>query len=83
MRLKEAAKLGFGRAILPDSARGDAGEANLLLNPVGGLSSLVADIAARGTPRAGPRERDEEQGGVRATASGKNAAPPRFRRQDS
>src|SRR5476649_2765953 len=51
-RLKEAAKLGFGRAILPESARGEvSGDAGLALNTVGGLTSLVADIAARGTPK--------------------------------
>src|ERR1700704_717232 len=49
-RLKEAAKLGFGRAVLPESARGEiGGDAGLILNTVGGLTSLVADIAARGT----------------------------------
>jgi DNA repair protein RadA/Sms len=85
MRLKEAAKLGFGRAILPESARGEAGsDAGLSLNAIGGLSSLVADIAARGTPRAATKDRDiDENGGTRATASGKNASLPRFRRQDS
>src|SRR5205085_3374908 len=51
-RLKEAAKLGFGRAVLPESARGEpGGDAGLSLNTVSGLSSLVADIAARGSPR--------------------------------
>jgi DNA repair protein RadA/Sms len=85
MRLKEAAKLGFGRAVLPESARGDGGgDAGLSLNTIGGLSSLVADIAARGTPRAAAKNGDaDENGGNRATASGKNAGPPRFRRQDS
>src|ERR1700688_1507915 len=72
-RLKEAAKLGFGRAVLPESARGEAGgDAGMVLNTVGGLTSLVADIAARGTPR-GNREG--------ATAE-KNATPARFRRQE-
>jgi DNA repair protein RadA/Sms len=85
MRLKEAAKLGFGRAVLPESARGESGgDAGLTLNTIGGLSSLVADIAARGTPRAAAKNSDtDENGGSRATASGKNAGPPRFRRQDS
>ena len=51
-RLKEAAKLGFGRAVLPESARGEVGgDAGLTLNSVGGLTTLVAEIAARGTPR--------------------------------
>src|SRR5262249_37458335 len=48
-RLKEAQKLGFGRAYLPEPARGDAGaEAGLALNGIGGLADLVADIAQRG-----------------------------------
>lgn len=48
-RLKEAAKLGFGRAILPETTRGEpGGDAGLSLNSVGSLTSLVADIAARG-----------------------------------
>jgi len=76
-RLKEAAKLGFGRAVLPESARGDAGgDAGLVLNTVGGLTSLVADIAARGTPRG---NRPENKDG--ATME-KNATPARFRRQE-
>src|SRR6266403_1594168 len=55
-RLKEAAKLGFGRAVLPESARGEVGgDAGLVLNTVSGLTSLVADIAARGSPK-GNRE---------------------------
>src|SRR6187397_1122079 len=59
-RLKEAAKLGFGRAVLPESARGEiGGDGGLMLNTVGGLTSLVADIAARGTPR-GNQERNRE-----------------------
>ncbi|HEU5018886.1 MAG TPA: DNA repair protein RadA [Pseudolabrys sp.] len=47
-RLKEAAKLGFTRAVVPDSAR-EAGNPDLALTDVGSLASLVADIAARGT----------------------------------
>ncbi len=54
-RLKEAAKLGFKRAILPELTRGDgAGEAGLTLNAVGSLTELVAEIAAKGKK---PRER--------------------------
>jgi DNA repair protein RadA/Sms len=72
-RLKEAAKLGFGRAVLPESARGEAGgDSGLSLNPVGGLTSLVAEIAARGSPRG---NRDN-------SAAEKNATPARFRRQE-
>jgi DNA repair protein RadA/Sms len=73
-RLKEAAKLGFGRAVLPESARGDVGgDAGLHLNSVGGLSTLVADIAARGS-----RKPQRETGNIE-----KNTTPARFRRQDS
>ena len=75
-RLKEAAKLGFGRAILPESARGEpGGDAGLVLNSVGGLTSLVAEIAARGTPR-GAREANREP------PTEKNATPARFRREN-
>jgi DNA repair protein RadA/Sms len=59
-RLREAAKLGFTRAILPEVTRGDAGDAGLDLTPVGALSALVADIAARGQPAARPRIRRED-----------------------
>jgi DNA repair protein RadA/Sms len=53
-RLKEAAKLGFARAILPEAARDATAESGLTLNAAGSLSSLVADIAAQ-APR--PRRR--------------------------
>jgi DNA repair protein RadA/Sms len=42
---------------------------------VGGLTSLVADIAARGSPR-GAKE------GSREGAAEKNATPARFRREN-
>jgi DNA repair protein RadA/Sms len=72
-RLKEAAKLGFGRAVLPEAARGDAGgDAGLSLNTIPSLSSLVADIAARGSPRPA----------VTREAPEKNATPARFRREN-
>src|SRR5271168_3511764 len=72
-RLKEAAKLGFLRAMLPESARGEAGgDSGLCLTTVGGLTSLVAEIAARGTLRA---NRDN-------SPAEKNATPARFRRQE-
>jgi DNA repair protein RadA/Sms len=48
-RLKEAAKLGFKRACLPDPGRAEApADAGLTLAPHPSLASLVADIAARG-----------------------------------
>jgi DNA repair protein RadA/Sms len=54
-RLKEAAKLGFTRAFVPESGRAD--DPALTLMPIGGLSTLVAEIAARGKPSrpAAPR----------------------------
>jgi DNA repair protein RadA/Sms len=51
-RLKEAAKLGFARAVVPEAARSEAGDGGLKTSHVGGLTSLVADIAALGKPRA-------------------------------
>jgi DNA repair protein RadA/Sms len=45
-RLKEAAKLGCVRAVVPEAARADSVE-GLKLSEVGSLSTLVADIAAR------------------------------------
>ncbi|HEX9468325.1 MAG TPA: DNA repair protein RadA, partial [Bradyrhizobium sp.] len=59
--------------VLPESARGEVGgDAGMALNTVGGLTSLVADIAARGSPK-GNRE---------GTAVEKNATPARFRREN-
>jgi DNA repair protein RadA/Sms len=52
-RLKEAAKLGFARAYVPEAARAEAsGEPPLALNTVGMLASLVGEIAVRGTRTA-------------------------------
>lgn len=48
-RLKEAAKLGFGRAFLPEAARGEIeADTKMTLSAMNTLTSLVADIAARG-----------------------------------
>src|ERR1700757_2185893 len=72
-RLKEAAKLGFKRAVLPESARGEiSGDSGLALQTIGSLTTLVAEIAARGRAK----------GGQSAAQPEKNATPPRFRRQD-
>jgi DNA repair protein RadA/Sms len=46
-RLKEAQKLGFTRAIVPESAR-DAAEPIITLRPIGMLADLVSDIAELG-----------------------------------
>ena len=70
--LKEAAKVGFGRAVLPEAARGEVGgDAGLSLNTIGALTTLVAEIAARGSPR-----------GNRGTEPEKNTTPARFRRSE-
>jgi DNA repair protein RadA/Sms len=56
-RLKEAQKLGFGRAYVPETGRGEAGETGLVLAGIGGLADLVADIAQRGSrPASRPAE---------------------------
>jgi DNA repair protein RadA/Sms len=47
-RLKEAKKLGFARAIVPEAAR-DAAEPGIALNPVAMLTDLVAGIVEHGT----------------------------------
>src|SRR4249919_3762279 len=67
-RLKEAQKLGFARAILPDAGRAEGtGEAGLSLESVGSLASLVADIAAQGKthdrrqPSDGRREKSDDR----------------------
>jgi DNA repair protein RadA/Sms len=58
-RLKEAGKLGFTAAFLPEAARGEPGRADreaesLRLTAYGGLADLVAGIAADAPARARP-----------------------------
>jgi DNA repair protein RadA/Sms len=48
-RLKEAQKLGFGRAIVPEAARNEAPD-GFALSTIATLADLVADIARDGTP---------------------------------
>jgi DNA repair protein RadA/Sms len=59
-RLKEAAKLGFARAIVPEAVRGESGDSGLSLTAVGLLETLVADIAARGTRPRRPERRPQD-----------------------
>jgi DNA repair protein RadA/Sms len=61
-RLREAAKLGFTRAILPEAARGEAGDTGIDLSSTGSLSSLVADIAQQGTPSPRPQRVRRQEG---------------------
>jgi DNA repair protein RadA/Sms len=49
-RLKEAVKLGFKRAVIPEAARGDVAADGIQVTAVASLSNLVADIAAEGAP---------------------------------
>ncbi len=50
-RLKEAAKLGFGRAVVPDSSQSDAGDSAIALTGIGPLMDIVAAIAPRGAAK--------------------------------
>ena len=59
-RLKEAAKLGFTRAVIPEAPRADIAEPGLKITDVASLSSLVADIAARGTGGTGGKTRGQD-----------------------
>jgi DNA repair protein RadA/Sms len=54
-RLKEAKKLGFTKAVVPEISRGEPSEPGLAAQAVTGLSTLVADIAASGVGRAKPK----------------------------
>jgi DNA repair protein RadA/Sms len=56
-RLKEAAKLGFARAVMPQSAAAEGGDLALTLLPVPTLSHLAADIAALGKTPGRPQRR--------------------------
>jgi DNA repair protein RadA/Sms len=50
-RLKEAQKLGFTRAVIPQAARADSAETDLAVTAMSSLASLVAEIAAQGAER--------------------------------
>jgi DNA repair protein RadA/Sms len=62
-RLKEAAKLGFARAVVPDTARAEAAGIALSLEGVDTLAGLVAAIARRGAPVRGREARLAHQDG--------------------
>jgi len=47
-RLKEAAKLGFASAIVPEAGRSEATDPGLKVSEVASLAGMVADIVARG-----------------------------------
>jgi DNA repair protein RadA/Sms len=54
-RLKEAQKLGFKRAVVPDTARADVGDPDLAVTATTSLASLVADISAQSVDRGDRR----------------------------
>lgn len=54
-RLKEAAKLGFTEALLPEGAKEAGGKLGLTLHPLRGIADLVAVIAGgKGRPKRSP-----------------------------
>jgi DNA repair protein RadA/Sms len=59
-RLKEAAKLGFTRAVVPESAKSESGDPGLRASTVGNLTTLVADIAALGKPAKASKTRGQD-----------------------
>jgi DNA repair protein RadA/Sms len=59
-RLKEAAKLGFTRAVIPEAPRADIAEPGLKITDVASLSSLVADIAAPGIRGTGGKTHGQD-----------------------
>jgi DNA repair protein RadA/Sms len=59
-RLKEAAKLGFTRAVMPDAAKAEAGDPALRASTVGNLTQLVADIAALGRPGKAAKKQGQD-----------------------
>jgi DNA repair protein RadA/Sms len=62
-RLKEARKLGFARAVVPEAARVEGmSEGGLALELITNLASLVADIVAAGRRTTGDRRRRTELG---------------------
>ena len=56
-RLKEAQKLGFGRAVDPGGARGEAADTGLAITQLAHCTTLVADIAAAARRRRRTRTR--------------------------
>ena len=60
-RLKEALKLGFGRAVIPEAVRSDATDTGLAVTTIGALQTLVADIAAAGASNPRPVARTRRQ----------------------
>ena len=69
LRLKEAAKLGFTRAIGPAPSRADGDHTKIATNPINSVASLVAEIAAAAVEARPARtvrsaRRGDEAGGL-------------------
>jgi DNA repair protein RadA/Sms len=58
-RLKEAAKLGFGRAAAPASKKGEEPEKGVLIRPIERIADMVALVAAGKPVRTVERQRPE------------------------
>jgi DNA repair protein RadA/Sms len=81
-RVKEAQKLGFVRAIVPEAARSEgSAEQELKLQFIGRLTALVADIVGSRTPGDLPRRSDERRQipGDETPRSGYTPVPQRLR----
>src|SRR5499433_668003 len=59
-RLKEAAKLGFARAFVPETARGEASDPGMALTTVGPLKDIVGEFAAKNAEREPTQPTDTE-----------------------
>jgi DNA repair protein RadA/Sms len=62
-RLKEAHKLGFARAVIPQAGRGETAESELSVTATGSLAGLVAEIAAEGAARDRRHAKSGQQDG--------------------
>jgi DNA repair protein RadA/Sms len=81
-RLKEAQKLGFTRAIVPEAARSEgSGDQELQLRFVGRLANLAAEIIASRASDDFPRHSDQhrQMAGDEAARSGYTPLAPRVR----
>jgi DNA repair protein RadA/Sms len=65
-RLREAAKLGFARAFVPDTAKGGTGDAGMAMRAVGPLVDIVAEIAPKGAGRNNEDRKPAQKGPFRA-----------------
>ena len=66
LRLREARKLGFARAFVPASVRGDDAARGVALRPLGPLVDIVAEIA----PNGRGRRAGVDKGGIRGGSGG-------------